>query len=61
MIEERDVGKTVAISNTDDQTIRFFLSQQVISEKVKDGLQQAMALKAKVAATQQEIRQQERR
>ena len=61
VIEERTVQQTVAINNLDDQTMRFFVSQQVISEKVKSALQQAMALKGKVSATQQQIQQHERR
>ncbi len=61
VIEERTVQQTVSINNIDDQSMRFFLSQQVISEKVKSALQQAMALKGKMSATQQDIRQNERR
>ena len=60
VIEERTVQQTVAINNIDDQTMRFFLSQPVTSAKVKAALQQALALKGKLSATQQEIQQHER-
>jgi len=59
--EERDVVQTVQLSNSDDGTMRFFIQQQVTSEKVKAALQQAIALKTKLSATQQEIQHKERR
>jgi hypothetical protein len=59
--EERDVVQTIAISNTDNGTIQFFLNQQVTSDKVKTALQQAVALKNKVVATQDQIRHKELR
>ncbi len=61
VIEERTVQQTVAINNLDDQTMRFFVSQSVISEPVKAALQKATVLKGKLAATQREIQQHERR
>ena len=61
VIEERTVQQTVAINNLDDQTMRFFVSQAMISEKVKSALQQAMVLKGKMSSTQQGIQQHERR
>ena len=36
--EERTVGETVAISNLNDDTIRHFISQTIVSPKVKEGL-----------------------
>jgi len=59
--EERDIVQTVSLSNSDDQTMRFFISQNVTSEKVKTAINQAIALKAKLSSTQQEIQHKERR
>jgi len=59
--EERDVVQSVSLSNSDDQTMRFFLSQNVTSEKVKTAINQAIALKNKLSATQQDIQHKERR
>jgi len=60
VVEERDTLQSVQLSNSDDQTIKFFLSHKVSSPKVKAALEEALALKAKVNATQDEIRQHER-
>src|SRR5260370_3995362 len=43
VLEERDVVSTVEINNTNDDTIRYFLSQAVSSPKVKEALQKAIA------------------
>jgi hypothetical protein len=58
--EERVVGQTLAITNLNDDTIRHFISQPVISAKVKAGLQQAMELRWTLAKTQREIQELER-
>jgi hypothetical protein len=55
--EEVDITNAMEISNTDDETMRFFLSQPVLTAKVKESLQKAMALKTKVSSTQQELAQ----
>jgi hypothetical protein len=60
VLEERDVVSTVEINNTNDDTIRYFLSQAVSSPKVKEALQKAMALKNKHSTTQQELAQVEK-
>ncbi len=60
IIEERDVNTNIALNNSDDQTMRFFISQPIVSEKVKAALGQAVELKSKLSATQREIQQQER-
>jgi hypothetical protein len=60
VVEEQDVQTAVQLNNIDDQTIRFFVSQPVVSEKVKQALGQAVELKSKLSATQREIAQQER-
>jgi hypothetical protein len=57
VLEERDVVSTVQINNSDDQTIRYFLSQAVATPKVKEALEKAMQLKAKHTTTQQELGQ----
>jgi hypothetical protein len=57
VVEERDVLNRVQLSNTDDNTMRFFLSHNVSSAKVKAALEQAVALKNKLSATTQEIGQ----
>jgi septal ring factor EnvC (AmiA/AmiB activator) len=50
----------VAISNSDDDSIRILINQPVTSPAVKKALDQAIALKGKLSATQREIQQQER-
>ena len=60
VIEEQDVQSTVQLNNFDDQAVRFFLSQPVVSEKVKQALGQTVELKTKLSATQRDIAQQER-
>jgi len=61
VVEETEQLHQMAIANFDDQTVRFFISQGATSEKVKAAIQQAMALKTKLATTQQEIAHKERR
>jgi hypothetical protein len=58
--EEQEVGHQYSITNSGDQQIRWFLSQSVISQKVKDGLKQAMAFRVELAKTQREIKEQQR-
>ena len=60
VVEEQDVQTAVQLNNADDQTIRFFINQPVVSEKVKQALGQAVELKGKLSATQRDIQQQER-
>jgi hypothetical protein len=57
VVEERDVLTTVQLTNSDDQQLRFFLAQPVVSPAVKEALAQALALKGKVSDTQREIAQ----
>ncbi len=58
--EERVVQQSFNLTNLDDNNIRIFLSQTVISPKVKEGLQQAQKLRWTMSKTQQEIREVER-
>jgi hypothetical protein len=60
VVEERDVLSTVQLSNSDDQAMRYFISQPAVSEAVKRALGEALALKGKLSATQREIAEQER-
>ncbi len=53
--EERTVGQTIAISNSNDDTIRQFISQPIVSQKVKVGLGNALKLRGELSKTQQEI------
>jgi hypothetical protein len=55
--EERDVVSTVQLTNSDDQTIRQFLTLPVTSEKVKAALQKAIELRTIWAKTQQDLGQ----
>jgi hypothetical protein len=57
VVEERDAVSTVQINNADDNTIRFFLSQKITSEKVKQALEQAQQLKAKRSTTERDLAQ----
>ncbi len=60
VIEEKDLGSNVTLSNTDDNTMRFFLSQPVVSDAVKKALEQALGMKAKVDNARREIEQLQR-
>jgi hypothetical protein len=58
--EEHVIGQTVALTNLNDDAIRYFISQPVTSAKVKEGLNQAMELRWAAARTQREIQELER-
>jgi hypothetical protein len=53
--EERDVQSQVALTNTDDNSIRFFIQTDVSSPKVKEALRQALELKGRGDRTRQEL------
>src|SRR5260221_968863 len=55
VVEERDVASSLFISNTDDNTIRFFMNNTLSSPEVKKALEESLALKAKLAATRQDL------
>ena len=55
VIEERDVASSLLISNTDDNTIRFFVNNTLSSPEVKKALEESLALKAKLATTRQDL------
>jgi hypothetical protein len=53
--EERILTQSVALANTGDEQLRFFIGQTVVSNKVKAGLQKAVDLRLALNKTQQEI------
>jgi hypothetical protein len=55
--EERDIEETVQLTNSDDQTMRYFIKQTVSSDKVKAALQKAVELRTTWAKTQQDLGQ----
>ncbi len=57
--EERVVSQQIQLTNSNDDQIRFFLNQIVASKKVKDGLAQAINLRAATNKTQREIAEQQ--
>jgi hypothetical protein len=60
VVEEKDVGSSITLSNSDDNTMRFFIAQPIVSEAVKKALGEALALKAKVDNARREIEQLQR-
>jgi hypothetical protein len=55
VVEERDLRQDIALTNQDDQTVRYFLQQTVTSPRVKAALERALKLKHLWAGTQQEL------
>jgi hypothetical protein len=55
IVEERDVVQQVSLSNSDDQTMRFFLNSTVASSKVKDVLSKAIEMKSALSLTQRDL------
>jgi len=53
--EEQEVSTNYSLTNSGDEQIRWFLSQPVASQKVKDGLQKAMDLRWATEKTRREI------
>src|SRR5207253_9308770 len=53
--EEHDITQAVSLSNSDDQTIRFFQTSNISSAKVQDALKRALELKTKLSATQRDL------
>ena len=53
--EEKVVNEQVALTNSNDDQMRFFFNSTVSSQKVKDGLKQALDLRHTLALTQQAI------
>jgi hypothetical protein len=61
--EEHSQGQQITLSNTDDQTIRLFISTNtaILSEGIKDAVSKALELKGKLVLTQQELAQANRK
>jgi hypothetical protein len=55
VVEERDVATQIGISNSDDDTIRFFMNNAIASPELKKALQAALDLKGKLAAVRQDL------
>ncbi len=58
--EERVLNEQVALTNSNDDQMRFFFNSTVSSQKVKDGLKQALDLRHTLAVTQQAIADRQR-
>jgi len=58
--EERLINSSIQLTNLDDNNIRIFINSPVTSQKVKDGLENAMKLRWAQAKTQREIQDLER-
>ena len=58
--EERIINQSVQLSSLDDNNIRIFLNNTATSQKVKDGLNDAMKLRWALSKTQREIQEMER-
>jgi hypothetical protein len=57
--EERVIGEQVALTNSNDEQIRIFLNSPVTTQKVKDGLKQALELRLALSKTQRDIAEQQ--
>ncbi len=57
--EEQTVSQQVAINNLDDNTIRFYLEQKIVSDKVKAALQEVVKRKQQLLDVVQERQRQE--
>jgi chromosome segregation ATPase len=55
VIEEKDLAQSIAISNTNDDTIRFFINNTISTPEVKQALQKAVEFKAALAKVQQDL------
>jgi hypothetical protein len=60
VVEENTRLDQIALTNSADEAVRFFLRAKIASPKVKAALQEALALKAKFAETFHEIEQEEK-
>jgi hypothetical protein len=55
--EERDLVQTVQLTNSNEQQIRIFLQQQVLSPAVRQALEKAVGMRGELAHTQRELQQ----
>jgi len=55
VVEEKDLSQQIAISNSDDNAIRFFMNNTISSPEVKLALQKALEFKNELVKIQQEL------
>jgi hypothetical protein len=55
VIEEKDLSQSIAISNTNDDTIRFFMNNTIPTPEVKQALAKALEFKAAMVKVQQSL------
>src|SRR5262249_32197410 len=55
VVEEKDVGSTVVLTTSDDNTVRHFIQSNVSSKTVQEALKKALELKGKRDLTRQEM------
>jgi hypothetical protein len=60
VVEEKDVNTQITLTNSDDNTMRFFLSQPIVSDAVKSSLTKALELKGKMDNARRDIQQLEK-
>jgi hypothetical protein len=58
--EDFDQVTQIALTNSDDQSVRYLLTLPVPSPKVREALEKSLAYKAKLSATQMDLQQQEK-
>jgi hypothetical protein len=59
VVEELPRVEQIVLTNLNDDAVRFYIRQRATSEKVKEALSQALALKAKADATMKQIGREE--
>jgi hypothetical protein len=57
VIEEQDVQQAVQLTNSNNEQIRFFLTQQTLSSAVRAALEKSIELRGKLATTQRQLEQ----
>jgi hypothetical protein len=58
--EEKEFASTVALTNSDDDGIRLVIKQPVTSPAVKKALEQVLAMRSKLAASERDLQLQEK-
>src|SRR5207302_1981689 len=58
--EERVISQSVQLTNSNDDQMRWFISQPVVGARVKKGLEQAIALRGAWSRTTRDIQELER-
>jgi hypothetical protein len=59
VVEELPRIEQIVLTNLNDDTVRFYIQHRATSQRVKDALSQALALKAKADATTKQISREE--